>query len=157
LATSNIWTGTVGAVALTFGIFYFVLKYTPLQRHRFAVNTILQDWYRKKYVIYSLIAPATVLLTIMIFVEYGYTFHPDKIISIIDLNTMDDSQRYVDESVRALRMQGYSFVDIFSIITASVDKTLEGYYLQSASFVFAENMEVIGFVLLIRRTQKLFQ
>ena len=43
----NMWVGTIGAVAVTFVIFYVTLRYTGLQKHRQLINSSLMLCYRK--------------------------------------------------------------------------------------------------------------
>ena len=52
----NSLAGTAGAVSITFGIFYLALKYTPFRKYAPSVRSALQDWYRQKFVLYSLLA-----------------------------------------------------------------------------------------------------
>jgi hypothetical protein len=156
LAFSNLWVGTVGAVAITFGLFYVALIHTPLKRYRFVVNQILQEWYQKKYLLYSVGVSASVILGLIALIEFGYTAHPDQIISLRDITTVYGAQEHVSQSVRDLSMRGYSMLDIFSITAASVDKSLQGFYLKSASFVLAEHLEVIAFMVMARKASSLF-
>ncbi|MCI0558986.1 MAG: hypothetical protein MN733_10860 [Nitrososphaera sp.] len=155
-AFSNLWIGTVGAVAVTFVLFYLALVHTPLRRYRLAVNEILRDWYRQKYLLYSVAVSGSVIMTIIVFIEYGYATHSEEIVSISELNTIQAAQQHVDYSIRELGLKGYSILDAASITAASVDKSLQGYYLKSASFVFAEHLEVIAFMLLARKSATLF-
>jgi hypothetical protein len=43
----NMWVCTMGAVAVTFVIFYATLRYTGLQKHRQLINSSLMLCYRK--------------------------------------------------------------------------------------------------------------
>ncbi len=43
------WIDTLGAVSITFTIFYVTLKYTTLQKYRQVINSSLSYWYRKKF------------------------------------------------------------------------------------------------------------
>jgi len=43
----NMWVGTMGAVAVTFVIFYATLRYTGLQKYRQLINSSLMLCYRK--------------------------------------------------------------------------------------------------------------
>jgi hypothetical protein len=147
LVLSNIWIGTVGAVALT---------RTPLRKYRFAVNQILQDWYKKKYLLYSVGLSASTILGLIILIEYGYANHPAEIVSLREITTVQGAQDHVNESVKQLTLRGYSAFDAASITAASVDKSLQGFYLKSASFVLAEHLEVMAFMLLARKSASLF-
>ncbi len=156
LVLSNLWIGTVGAVAVTFGLFYFALTRTPLRKYRFAVNQILQDWYKKKYLLYSVGLSASIILGLIILIEYGYANHPAEIVSLREITTVQGAQDHVNESVTQLTLRGYSVFDAASITAASVDKSLQGFYLKSASFVLAEHLEVMAFMLLARKSASLF-
>jgi hypothetical protein len=48
------WVGTLGAVGVTFLIFYFALRYTPLAKYSNTVSLALRDWYKKKYIFAAL-------------------------------------------------------------------------------------------------------
>jgi hypothetical protein len=43
----NMWLGTMGAVAVTFVIFYATFRYTGLQKYRQLINSSLMLCYRK--------------------------------------------------------------------------------------------------------------
>ena len=151
LELSNVW-GTTGAVGITFVVFYLVLRYTPFSKYSKAVNSALRDWYNKRYVLYGLVSSMIVLLSLMILLEIGYTFYPDKVISIWDLNDGFDgeSQSRVATSLRGLLSEGYSGLDALAITIASVDKSLEGHYVQSISFIFSEDIEILIFMYLVK-------
>lgn len=156
LVLSNLWIGTVGAVAITFGLFYLALVHTPLRKYKFVVNQILQEWYQKKYLLYSVGISASIILGLIVLIEYGYSEHSGEIVALKDITTVQGAQDHVNESVRQLALKGYSIVDAASITAASVDKTLQGFYLKSASFVFAEHLEVMAFMVLARKSVALF-
>lgn len=42
----NMWVGTMGAMAVTFVIFYATLRYIGLQKHRQLINSSLMLCYR---------------------------------------------------------------------------------------------------------------
>ncbi|MGH9992015.1 MAG: hypothetical protein ACREAZ_05135 [Nitrososphaera sp.] len=153
---SDLWTGTIGAVGITFGLFYFALVHTPLRRYRPAVNCILREWYSKKFLLYSVAISASIILAIIVLIEYGYAYHRSDIISIYDFGSIDGAQKQVNDSVRQLTLRGHSLMDIFSITAASVDSSLHGYYLKSASFVLAEHLEVMAFLLIAKKSANLF-
>ena len=153
---SNLWIGTVGAVAITFGLFYVVLVHTPFRKYKFVVNDILQEWYRKKYLLYSVAISASVIRGIIVLIEFGYANHPNEIVSLRELTSMQKAQDHVSETVRQLTLKGYSALDAASIAAASVDKSLQGLYLKSASFVFAEHLEITAFMILARKSSSLF-
>lgn len=157
LVLSNLWLGTVGSVGITFALFYIALVHTPLRKYRFAVNSILQEWYRKKYLLYSVAVSASIILGLIALIEYGYANHPAEVVTLREITTVEDAQNHVNESVKQLALKGYPLLDAASITAASVDKTLQGFYLKSASFVFAEHLEVIAFMLLARKSASLFR
>jgi len=156
LILSNMWIGTVGAVAITFGLFYLALMHTPLRRYKFAVNDILKEWYKKKYLLYSVAISGSIILGLIVLIEYCYGNHPGEIVSLKEITTLQGAQDHVNESVKALTLKGYSVFDAASITAASVDKSLQGFYLKSASFVFAEHLEIIAFTLFARKSASLF-
>jgi hypothetical protein len=151
------WFGTVGAVALTFAAFYLALRYTPLARYSKDVNSALRDWYTKKF-IFSALAISMVILSVLVFlVEFGYAYHAERLISVDRLNSDVRSFYYArmqfSSSLRTLQDQGYSDFDAFSILLASVDKSLDGYYLKAVSFILAEDIEILAFLTVFRRTR----
>jgi hypothetical protein len=154
LILSNVWIGTVGAVAITFLIFYFALRYTVLSRYSNAVNSALQSWYSKRYVLFGLLTSMVVLAGLMALAEIGYLYHGDKVISIWELensDTLDATRARLTGSLDSLRAQGYSQIDALAIVLASVDKSLDGHYLQAVSFILAEDIEILAFSLLLRK------
>jgi hypothetical protein len=154
LILSNVWIGTVGAVAITFLIFYFALRHTMLSKYSKAVNSALQSWYSKRYVLFGLITSMVVLAGLMALAEIGYLYHGDKVISIWELensDTLDATRARLTGSLDSLRAQGYSQVDAMAIVLASVDKSLDGHYLQAVSFILAEDIEILAFSLLLRK------
>ena len=75
------WIGTLGAVTITFVIFYVTLKYTKLQKYRQVINSSLNYWYRKSSFFISGIASLVILGGILGFIEYGYTNYADRLIT----------------------------------------------------------------------------
>lgn len=155
-ALSDLWMGTLGSVAITFGIFYLALLHTPLRKYRFAVSAMLKEWYSKKYLLYSVAISGSVIVAIIVLIEYGYTYHSDEIISIQNVYSVVAAREHADESIKQMASRGLSLLDAAAIMAASVDKSLQGYYLKSASFVFAEHLEVMIFLLLARKSSTLF-
>jgi len=151
---SNIWVGTVGAVAITFAIFYVVIRHTPFSKYADSVDSALRYWYSKRYVLFGIVGSMIVLGSIMVLADIGYLYHKDRIISIWELrssNSIDDTRARLTESIDSLRAQGYSQLDTTAIIVASVDKSLDGHYLQAVSFILAEDIELLAFVLVLKR------
>ena len=148
------WIGTVGAVAITFVAFYVALRYTPLARYSKAVNSALQNWYSKKFIFPALIFSMIILSGLVAIVEFGYAYHNERLISTDNFDSIKSvySARYqFSSSLRALLAQGYSGFDALSVLLASVDKSLDGYYLRAVSFILAEDIEILAFLALIRK------
>ena len=155
---SNIWLGTVGAVAITFAAFYIVLKYTPFKKYSKAVNSTLCEWYHKKYVLYGLVASIAVMITLMFLIEFGYVYHANQITSLAQLemrsgdnNLGADDQ--ISHSIRTLLTKGLPWGDALSIMAASVDKSLGGYYMKLVSYILAENLEIMAFLFVVKKTR----
>jgi len=157
---SNIWLGTVGAVAITFAAFYGLLRYTPFKRYSGKVDSALRSWYSKQYVLYGLVSSIVVMTTLLFFIEFGYTYHNSDITSLVELESMDYSsnsfaaQDHISHSVRALVAKGMPWGDALSIMLASVDKSLGGYYMKMVSYILAENLEILAFLYVVRRAEK---
>jgi hypothetical protein len=161
-ALQNIWFGTLGAVTITFVIFYAVLRYTRLQKYRQLINSSLMLWYRKKFFYISSLVSLFVLVSILGFIEYGYTNYSDRLL------TIDISQEHLQRSLQMLGatyqfhdsmdqlLQKYSPVEITAIALASTDKSLGGYYSKVVSYMFAEDIEIMIFMLLFRTRREIF-
>ena len=147
----SIWIGTFGAVALTFALFYVVIKYTALRRYRVKVNAILSDWYQRKYFLYSAIATSAILAGLLLLTEYGYWSYGDKLV-IFDVFESNDNK--LENAMRTF--EHYSLLDRLAIIVASTDKSLNGNYGKTTSFLLAEDLEVLLFVLVVRNKKNLF-
>ena len=78
----NVWIGTLGAVTITFAIFYITLRYTTLQKYRQLINSSLNYWYRKKFFYISGIVSLVILGGILGFIEYGYANYADRLITV---------------------------------------------------------------------------
>lgn len=156
------WIGTLGAVTVTFVIFYFTLRYTKLQRYRQLINSSLSYWYRKKFFYISGIASLVILGTILGFIEYGHANYEDRLISV------DFNQQEIEQSLGALtasqqmqaklveNLRNYSPAEITAITLASADKSLGGYYSLAVSYMFAEDVEIMIFMLLFRTRREIF-
>jgi hypothetical protein len=124
-ALHDTWVGTLGAVSVTFAIFYFTLRYTTLQKYRNLINLSLNYWYRKKFFYISGIASLVILGSILGFIEYGYANYADRLI------TVDFNQQEFEDSFGALtasqqmqarlveNMQKYSPLEILAITLVS--------------------------------------
>lgn len=158
----DMWVGTLGAVAITFAIFYLTLRYTRLQKYRQLINSSLNYWYRKKFFYISGIVSLIILGGILGFISYGHSNYADRLI------TMELNQQEIEESFGALaaseqmqaklveNMRKYSPVEIIAITLASADKTLDGYYSLAVSYLFAEDIEIMIFMLLFRARREIF-
>src|ERR671934_2954118 len=78
----DIWIGTFGAVAITFVVFYLIIKYTPLQRYRPKVNVILSQWYRRKYFLISTVTISAILASLLLLIQFGYSYYRSNLIPI---------------------------------------------------------------------------
>jgi hypothetical protein len=150
-ALKDIWIGTFGAVALTFVVFYLIIKYTPLQRYRIKVNVILSQWYRRKYFLISTITISAILVSLLLLIQFGYLYYGSNLISI---NIFGSEDKELEKGL--LPFKNYPFVDKVAIIVASTDKSLNGNYSKTTSFLLAEDMEMTMFVLIARRKTNLF-
>ena len=158
----NVWIGTLGAVTITFAIFYITLRYTTLQKHRQLINSSLNYWYRKKFFYISGIVSLVILGGILGFIEYGYANYADRLI------TVDFTQQQVEESFGSLtanqqmqanlveNLRKYSPVEIIAITLASADKALDGYYSIAVSYMIAEDFEIMIFMMLFRTRREIF-
>lgn len=158
----NAWVGTLGAVAITFAIFYVVLRYTTFQRYRQVINSSLNYWYRKKFFYISGIVSLIILGSILGFVEYGHANYSERLI------TVDFTEEEIEESFGALavnqqmqanlaqNLQKYSPVEIVAITLASADKSLDGYYSLAVSYMLAEDIEIMIFMMLFRTRREIF-
>jgi len=158
----NVWIGTLGAVTITFAIFYITLRYTTLQKYRQLINSSLNYWYRKKFFYISGIVSLVILGGILGFIEYGYANYADRLI------TVDFTQQQVEESFGSLtanqqmqanlveNLRKYSPVEIIAITLASADKTLDGYYSIAVSYMIAEDFEIMIFMMLFRTRREIF-
>jgi hypothetical protein len=158
----NLWIGTVGAVAITFLIFYVGLKYTPLRKYRDIINSALAIWYRRKFFYITGAISMFLLASLLFLIDYGYANHSDKLI------TMDMSQQEFEETLRLLSgdellarnfsdsLEKYSVLDIMAITLASADKNFDGYYSKIVSFMFAEDIEIMIFLTIFRSRREVF-
>ena len=158
----NVWIGTLGAVTITFAIFYITLRYTTLQKYRQVINSSLNYWYRKKFFYISGIMSLVILGGLLGFIEYGYANYADRLI------TVDFTQQQVEESFGSLtanqqmqanlveNLRKYSPVEIIAITLASADKTLDGYYSTAVSYMIAEDFEIMIFMMLFRTRREIF-
>lgn len=157
----NMWFGTIGAVTITFVIFYATLRYTRLQKYRQLINQSLMLWYRKKFFYISGMVSLFILGSILGFTEYGYANYSDRLI------TMDMSQEDLQRSLNLLgtndlhgglakSLDKYSPFEIMAITLASADKSLNGYYAKVVSYMFAEDIEIMVFMLLFRTRREIF-
>ena len=156
------WIGTLGAVTITFAIFYLTLRYTKLQKYRQVINSSLNYWYQKKFFYISGITSLIILGSILGFIEYGYANYANRLI------TMDFNQQELEKSLGALtaneqmqeklveNLNKYSPVEIVAITLASADKSLGGYYSLAVSYMFAEDVEIMIFMVLFRARREIF-
>ncbi len=158
----NAWVGTLGAVTITFVIFYVALRYTTLQKYCQVINSSLNYWYCKKFFYISGIVSLVILAGIVGFIEYGYANYADRLI------TVDFTQEEIKESFGVLtpsqqmqarlveNLREYSTIEIIAITLASADKSLDGYYSLAVSYMFAEDTEIMIFMMLFRSKREIF-
>ena len=161
-ALENVWIGTLGAVAVTFGIFYFTLMHTPFKRFRAMVNSALSYWYRKKFFYITGAISMFLLGSILLLIDHGYAAYGDRLI------TMDMSEEEFAETLRIFSgdaelsknlsesLSKYSVLDIMAITLASADKNFDGYYSKIVSFMFAEDIEIMVFLTIFRSRKEIF-
>ena len=158
----NAWVGTIGAVGITFVIFYLTLRYTTLQKYRQVINRSLNYWYRKKFFYISGIVSLIILGSILAFIEYGYVNYSDRLISVNfteeeigeSFGALTASQQMQAKLVENLR--NYSPMELLAITLASADKSLQGYYSLTVSYMFAEDIEIMIFMMLFRTKREIF-
>lgn len=150
-ALANVWIGTFGAVALTFALFYLVIRYTPLKKHARTVNVILSKWYQRKYFLASAMATSAILATLLLLTQYGYSHYGSRLV-LLDVFNPDD--RELDNALHPF--ENYPLLDKIAITAASIDKSLNGNYSRTTSFLLAEDLEMLSFVLVVRKKKNLF-
>ncbi|MGI0037827.1 MAG: hypothetical protein ACRD99_05675 [Nitrososphaera sp.] len=161
-ALENMWIGTLGAVAVTFAIFYVALRYSALKRFREVVNSALAIWYRRKFFYITGAISIFVLASLLFLIDYGHAKYGDRLI------TLDMTEEEFEETLRQLsgdtpfarslsdNLGQYSVLDIMAITLASADKNFEGYYSKVVSFMFAEDIEIMLFLTIFRSRKEIF-
>ena len=156
------WIGTLGAVAITFAIFYIALRYSALKRFRGVVNSALAVWYRRKFFYITGAISMFLLASLLFLIDYGHANYGDRLI------TLDMTEAEFEETLRLLSGGGqiattlsnnlgqYSVLDIMAITLASADKNFEGYYSKVVSFMFAEDIEIMLFLTIFRSRKEIF-
>ncbi|MEO9319783.1 MAG: hypothetical protein ABI361_03835 [Nitrososphaera sp.] len=158
----NGWFGTLGSVSITFAVFYGALKFTPLRKYGVRTDAVLLSWYRKRLLYLSGFACITLLVSILILTEYGYSKYSDSLI-VLQINQQQFADSFAllstDEPLKSqLRhnLQLFSPVDIMALTLASTDATLHGYYTKIISFILAENAEIMVFMFVFRARKSIF-
>jgi hypothetical protein len=149
------WIGTVGAVAIALVVFYVALRHAPFSRYANIVNSVLQDWYRKKFILPALVFSMVVLSGLMLIAEIGYSYHSDRLITVDNLDSISSissARREFSSSLRTLFAQGYTGFDGIAVLLASIDKSLDGHYMRAVSFILAEDIEILAFLVAMKRT-----
>jgi hypothetical protein len=156
------WLGTIGAVTITFAIFYAALRFTGFKKYSAKVDAVLLGWYRKRFFYVSGVASIVILVSILFMIEYGYAKYSDKLVTLqVDQQQLSRSLQYLasDQQLRAelhKSLAGISPIEVVAITLASTDATLHGYYSQIIGFILAENIEILAFLVIFRRRQRLF-
>ena len=148
----NVWLGTIGAATITFLIFYFCIRFTPLKKYSYIINNVFLDRYTKNYFLITGLILSILLGGILIFIEYGYSHYYSI---LIKLNIFDETE------TEQLLLQGnsgkpYSVYSITAILIASIDKSLNGNYSKLISYFLAEDVEMIILILILRKRKTLF-
>ena len=148
----NVWLGTIGAVTITFLIFYLSIRLTPLIRYKHIIDNVLLDRYTKTYFLITGVILSFLLGGILLFIEYGYSHYYNI---LIKLNLFDETQT---EQLLLQSNSGkpFSVYAIIAIITSSVDKSLNGNYSKVISYFLAEDVEMIFLMLILRKRKTLF-
>ncbi|HEX7033823.1 MAG TPA: hypothetical protein VF172_12565, partial [Nitrososphaera sp.] len=143
-------------------IFYVSLRYTRLQKYREVINSSLNYWYRKKFFYISSILSLIILGSILGLIEYGYVSYSDRLVTI-DFMQEESKESFGARSASqqvqerlAQNLQRYSYMEILAITLASADKSLDGYYSLAVSYLFAEDIEIMIFMLLFRARRDIF-
>jgi hypothetical protein len=162
LALEGAWVATIGSVGIIFAIFYVSLKYTPLSKYAQTVNSALLSWFSKRYILGGAVSSMVVLSSLIFFAEFGYLYYSDALVTFEqfqDINDNDNPSEVVQrlfssppKNVLAGSQEQYGIVGTLSILVASVDKSLGGYYVKAVSFLLAEDIEVLIFIILVRRS-----
>lgn len=163
LALEGTWPATAGSIGIIFAIFYVVLKYTSLSRYSGIVNAALLSWFSKRYFVWGVVSSMVVLSSLIFLVEFGYLYHSAELISYEqfrgisnnDENSIGTVQKLLTSSAdttAASQRPHYGIIDTMSILLASVDRTIGGYYVKAVSFILAEDVELLIFMVLVRRS-----
>jgi hypothetical protein len=161
-AINTTWIGTTGAIGITFAAFYIALKFTPLARYSKQVNSALVSWYTTKYLLWGLVGSMIALSALIGLVEFGYSYHSASVASFEELkysssNGYDHSaalfQKVMKSSISGTSGKQLPSIDALSILIASVDKSLDGQYVKAVSFILAEDVEILIFMIFVRRSR----
>jgi hypothetical protein len=150
-ALRNIWIGTFGSVALTFLIFYLIIKYTAMQKYAFTANKILSDWYKRRYFIVSMTLTSVILLCLLLTIEDGYLNYRDK---LVKLNVFESDDKQLEKELGPV--ENYPLMEKVAITIASIDISLDGNYSRTTSYLLAEDLEMLVFVFVVRKRANLF-
>jgi hypothetical protein len=88
---------------------------------------------------------------LLILIQFGYSYYASKLVSI---NVFELKDKDLEKGL--LPYRNYPFVDKIAIIVASIDRSLNGNYSKTTSFLLAEDMEMTIFVIMARRKRNLF-
>jgi len=162
LVLANMWLGTIGAVAITFGIFYATLRFTSLQKYRDGINSSLAFWYRRKFFYITGAISMFLLGSILFLIEFGHSNYGDRLITV-DMTKEEFEDALVmfgaaDQMSKNLAdtLEKHSALEIIAITLASADKNLDGYYSKIVSYMFAEDIEIMIFLILFRSRREIF-
>jgi hypothetical protein len=109
-----------------------------------------------------------VLSSLIFFAEFGYHNYSDVLFTFEQFENLKDGENPFEVTQRlsssseprlAEIRERYGIIGGMSILVASVDESLGGYYVKAISFILAEDVEVFIFMNIVRRSGKrgLFQ
>ena len=78
-------------------------------------------------------------------------YHGSKLIM---LNIFGSNDQELEKMLKPV--QNYSFLDKVAITIASTDKSMDGNYSRTTSYLLAEDLEMIAFVFVARKRKNLF-
>jgi len=94
-------------------------------------------------------------------VEFGYFYHAASVSSFEELkdfgNSNDHSaalfQKVMHSAISGSSGRQLPTIDALSILIASVDKSLDGQYVKAVSFILAEDVEILIFMIFVRKSK----
>lgn len=122
-----------------------------MQRYALTANKILSEWYSRRYFIVSMTITSVILLCLLMIIEYGYLDYGNKLVTM-NVFASDDAQ--LEKELAPI--ENYPLLEKIAITIASIDKSLDGNYSRTTSYLLAEDLEMIVFVFVARKNTNLF-